>query len=450
MNRLTEEQVLQLAPDASSLKSGKDLSNPKKWLHATYNDRVLWGEMQGSGKDPYRTQIDMVSTAFKCSCPSRKFPCKHGLGLLLVFANHPSVATQSDDEPTWVKEWIDKRQTKAETVAAPKSVETDEKAEAKRIKEKTKRDNERLTLVQAGAAELELWLKDLLRGGFLSLPEKGSAFFQKTAARMVDAKATGLANQVKGFTKINFYSGTNWHSEVLAQAAETYLVLESFKNIETQTPSVQEDIRSLMGWSLKKNELLDNSDADTVTDNWLVLGRSSEQEDDLTILKHWLLGAKTGRSALILDFGYKSAPISTLLVAGTMTQAELVFYPSNMPFRAIVKTQGANTTDIGLTIPPLPNWEKAQHYFVEKLSLFPLADELPLFLSQLTLVQHENVWFLRDTEGWLMPINARMDFAKILQFLALTGGHAVDMFVLKTQKTVLPIGILLDNTYLRC
>ena len=448
MNHLTEEQVLQLAPDASSLKSGKDLGNPKKWLNYTYNERVLWGEMQGSGKDPYRTQIDLVATAFKCSCPSRKFPCKHGLGLLLVFAKNLSLVTKSDDEPAWVKEWMDKRQTKAEKkAAAPEPVEVDDKTEEKRAKEKAKRDNDRLSLVQAGAAELELLLKDLLRGGFLSIPEKGTAFFEKTAARMVDAKATGLANQVKGFTKINFYSGNAWHSEVLTQAAETFLLLESFKNIDKQTPSVQEDIRSLVGWNQKKNELLDTENFDKVKDNWLVLARSTEQEDDLTIQKHWLLGSETGRYALILDFGYKNTAIPTLLVTGTLTQAELVFYPSNMPFRAVIKNQGSNTTQINLSVSPLPNWTKAQETFVEKLSLFPWADELPMFLSQLTLIMHENVWFLRDTEGYLMPINPKMSFEKILQLLALTGGKAVDMFVLKTRDTVLPLGILLENSY---
>jgi hypothetical protein len=450
MNHLTEEQVLQLAPDASSLKSGKDLGNPKKWLNYTCNERVLWGEMQGSGKDPYRTQIDLVATAFKCSCPSRKFPCKHGLGLLLVFAKNFSLVTKSDDEPAWVKEWMDKRQTKAEAKAAPEPVEVDDKTEEKRAKEKAKRDNDRLSLVQAGAAELELLLKDLLRGGFLSIPEKGTAFFEKTAARMVDAKATGLANQVKGFSKINFYSGNAWHSEVLAQAAETFLLLESFKNIEKQTPTVQEDIRSLVGWNQKKNELLEAENSDKVTDKWLVLARSTEQEDDLTIQKHWLLGAESGRYALILDFGYKNTAIPTLLVTGTLTQAELVFYPSNMPFRAVIKNQGSNTTAIQLPILPLANWLKAQDVFVEKLSLFPWADELPLFLSQLMLIQHENVWFLRDTEGYLMPINPKMSFEKILQLLALTGGKAVDMFVLKTRNTVLPLGILSENTYLRC
>ncbi|MGB8191873.1 MAG: SWIM zinc finger family protein, partial [Chitinophagaceae bacterium] len=79
---LSEEQILALAPDESSKKSGKELSNASKWVSKGANETALWGECKGSGSKPYQTQVDLANIAFKCSCPSRKFPCKHGLGLL--------------------------------------------------------------------------------------------------------------------------------------------------------------------------------------------------------------------------------------------------------------------------------------------------------------------------------------------------------------------------------
>jgi len=87
---LTEDQILTLAPDEASKKSGKDLANPSKWVSKGANEKALWGEAQGSGSKPYQTQVDLVNIAFKCSCPSRKFPCKHGLGLLLFNARQPN------------------------------------------------------------------------------------------------------------------------------------------------------------------------------------------------------------------------------------------------------------------------------------------------------------------------------------------------------------------------
>lgn len=34
-------------------------------------EAAVWGLCQGSGKDPYQTQIDLIGPAFRCSCPSR-------------------------------------------------------------------------------------------------------------------------------------------------------------------------------------------------------------------------------------------------------------------------------------------------------------------------------------------------------------------------------------------
>ena len=80
------EQILALAPDASAAKAGNALAQKSKWLRLGFDSRAVWGECQGSGKEPYRTKIDLREPAFACSCPSRKFPCKHGLGLFLLLA----------------------------------------------------------------------------------------------------------------------------------------------------------------------------------------------------------------------------------------------------------------------------------------------------------------------------------------------------------------------------
>ncbi len=34
-------------------------------------EAAVCGLCQGSGKNPYQTQIDLIGPAFRCSCPSR-------------------------------------------------------------------------------------------------------------------------------------------------------------------------------------------------------------------------------------------------------------------------------------------------------------------------------------------------------------------------------------------
>ena len=110
---LTEEQITQLAPDAASVKAGKGLANRTKWVLLEHSDRAIWGHCQGSGKTPYQTVVDTKNIAFKCSCPSRKFPCKHGLGLLFMYASHADLFKEAE-EPDWVTAWLSKREEKAE------------------------------------------------------------------------------------------------------------------------------------------------------------------------------------------------------------------------------------------------------------------------------------------------------------------------------------------------
>ncbi len=452
MNHFSKQQVEQLAPDSSSLNAGKSLAFLPKWVTLAYGERALWGEVQGSGKDPYRTQVDGNSTAFKCSCPSRKFPCKHGLGLLLLYAENPADFKQTADEPAWVKEWMDKRQEKAEkqdpSVSEAKNDDLDDKKAQLSAKNKLKTQDDRLANAQLGAAELDLWLKDLLRNGFISIPERGASYFEKTAARMVDAKAGGLGNFVKGFNKINYYTGTTWQSDVLEQAAKIFLTLESFKNLENLDPSVFDDIKSLIGWSAKQKELLEDESAENLTDNWLTLARITEREEDLTIQRHYLLGLESHRFAYILDFAFKNLALPTLLMPATATKATLVFQPSNALLRrAFIKNQGANTAKISTEFEPLLNLTAAQRDVVQHLQKSPWADDIIQIIADLTLATDNNAWFLRDTEGSLLKLNPQFSEEKIWQLLAVSGGVAKTFALLRTGATALPLGVFEENVY---
>lgn len=109
----TAERVLALAPDDASAKAGKGLASPSKWDLLGQNEQALWGLCQGSGKNPYQPRVDLREVAFRCSCPSRKFPCKHSLALLLLHASQPSLF-KSAQPPEWVAQWLQERVARAQ------------------------------------------------------------------------------------------------------------------------------------------------------------------------------------------------------------------------------------------------------------------------------------------------------------------------------------------------
>jgi hypothetical protein len=286
---LTEDQILLLAPDESSRKSGKDLANPSKWVSKGINEQALWGECQGSGSKPYQTQVDISNIAFKCSCPSRKFPCKHGLGLLLLYSRTKKDFT-NNTSPEWVNEWISKRLQKEEkkaTAATTEEKPVDEAAQAKRQLARQQK-------VADGMEELRLWIKDIVRNGILDMPSKEFAWFENMGKRMVDAQAPGLAGMVRALGETNFYE-EGWQSIFLDQLLSIYLVTEGYKNSPAVDPALQQDIRSMVGFVQNQDEIKEQTG---ITDTWLVLAKHLTEVDQLTTERNWLYGTKSNQYAL--------------------------------------------------------------------------------------------------------------------------------------------------------
>ncbi|MET8508002.1 SWIM zinc finger family protein, partial [Streptomyces sp. NPDC004787] len=114
--RWTADQVLALAPDAASRTAGSKLGTPGPWSGAGFDGRAVWGLCRGGGSTPYRTVVDTDGPASSCSCPSRKFPCKHALGLLLLWAGDAEGAAvpAAGGAPDWAEGWLAARRERAE------------------------------------------------------------------------------------------------------------------------------------------------------------------------------------------------------------------------------------------------------------------------------------------------------------------------------------------------
>ena len=105
---LTRGLIEALAPDRSALTASASLLGSAKWPVRARAGDLIWGECQGSGANPYRVAADMADGGAKCTCPSQKFPCKHGLALMLMCAGNADDFTQAAI-PDWVTEWQGRR-----------------------------------------------------------------------------------------------------------------------------------------------------------------------------------------------------------------------------------------------------------------------------------------------------------------------------------------------------
>jgi hypothetical protein len=430
--QLTEEQVLALAPDEASRKAGKELANPGKWVTRGTGPEALWGECQGSGSKPYQTQIDLAGMAFKCSCPSRKFPCKHGVGLLVLYARNAAAFTQAEP-PAWVSEWLAKRQEKEENTAGKKDKPADEAAQAKRLQAREQG-------VEDGLAELLLWIKDIVRNGLISIPEKDASFFINMARRMVDAKAPGLATLVKTAGNTNFYT-EGWQTGFMDLLVRMYLLVTGFTHRAQLPAALQEDVRSWIGFTQSQEELKAQTG---VADTWLVLGKQTTEEDNLTIERNWLYGLHSQRSALVLQFSVMGQGFAFNLLPGVAIQAELVYYPSAQPLRAIIKQQSGTRQAAAPAM--LGGWRQVAEIETTLHSALPLSSERPYMVQQLTPVQYQGRWWLADRQQCLMPV--KPGFTGLYQLLAVSGGLPLDMAVVGREDAFEPLGLWSNGQYM--
>jgi hypothetical protein len=431
------EQILALAPDASAAKAGNALAQTSKWLRLGFDSRAVWGECQGSGKSPYQTKIDMREPAFACSCPSRKLPCKHGLGLFLLLAANESAFTQKTP-PAWVSEWLAKRDNRQEQRAQK---ETESKAKQVDTKAQTRRAEQRTKKVEAGIADLEQWLRDLIRQGLAAAQTKPPRFWTEQAARLVDAQAPGVARLLQQMAYLP-HSGDKWQERLLERLARLHLLLESYKRIETLPAALQVDIRATIGWTQNQEDLLQQTGE---RDLWLVAGQRTEEDERLRTQRTWLVGQTTGRPALILQVAFGREPFKEQLIASSLVDAELVFFESAYPLRALVKSRG-ETVSLAIPQTAYANMNQVMEAYAQSLLQNPWLELFPALLSPVTLMQAESRWFLHDTEDKDLPLSAR--FQRIGHLLAITGGHPFAIFGEWNGDALLPLSIWTDGKFI--
>jgi hypothetical protein len=346
-------QVHALAPDASSLKAAQKLASPAGWSERGTRARLLWGDCKGSGAKPYQVTVELpaggaAAPAYACTCPSRKFPCKHELGLLLQWS--AGTVPAADAQPQRVVEWVEGRARRAEKAAARAEArqaveagEGDEEqsaAAAKAAKDAERRAAQRAARIDAGLAELELWLGDQVRLGLPGLKAGGARRIDELARRLVDAQAPGAAGQVRRL--IPALLATDWPERTLTELAALRLLTRAWHHRDALPAPLATTVRRRIGLGQNQAQIIESGEH--VADRWLVLGVRDRALEKLTERAAWLLGEKSGRLAVQLAYASAGQAPALALPVGAVLVGDLAFAPEAVPLRAVVAQQTALET----------------------------------------------------------------------------------------------------------
>lgn len=400
---LRQQTIEAAAPDQASLAAAVKLLKPALWsgLGGSADGKLVWGDCQGSGANPYRLVVDLVDIGSKCTCPSRKFPCKHALALMLMQSRGQTFPAA--DVPPWVVDWMGRRKgggvAAVPTSGAPSlaavidepEAAPDPKAEARREAQRLKREADTAATIRAGLTDLEGWISDQLRGGLSGLLANLPARCRQVAARLVDARMGALAARLDELpAKVQALPAASRVDALVAELGNLVLISRAWGDGSAPDPGLRRQIATTEA----REALLADPFALRVTALWSVCAtREVTRRDGLVAQSTWLANWSEGPAfALLQDYFPASAGRrSAAFVEGEVFGAELVFYPSAHHQRA----QIVRRCEVGASALPPPAPDDPLDAYAVALGREPWVTEVPLILPEGRLAQAEDgaIWW---------------------------------------------------------
>ena len=428
--RWRPERVTALAPDSASDVAGRRLAIPTPWSGVGYAYPLLWGACQGSGSTPYSVAVDVSEPSYRCSCPSRKFPCKHVLGLLYLWAEGriDEGGTLSRFAAQWSATRAAGRSPEAPTDQPAEKTEAQLAAAAARAAQREER-------VTVGLEELDRWLADQVTAG---LGNTRPGAFSDMAARMVDAQVPGVAGRLRELARrpMGGRGGARagWLDETLAEYGLLHLLCRAWTRTDLPD-SLRATVRSHIGFTVPKETVLATP---PVADTWAVIGMRDSDEEQVSTRRVWLYGTTTGRYALVLFFAQRGMPLDASLVPGSGIEADLHFYPGRPALRALV----GDTRDVLQRVrftTPAHGVGHATAAWRRVLAEDPWLGSYPC--------QVHGRARLAPTAGLVDDAgeSVRLVGSATLSLLALTGGDTATVFGELDPRGLLPTAVLTDD-----
>lgn len=423
----TTEQILGLAPDQFTLRASRGLAEPHRWIALHQDGAALWGIYPNGSKNTGETAVFLPNFAFTCTCTSQKAPCRHSLGLLLLwqaqahkFTPHPPLRHLA----AWVKrEQIKHNRPVNDNESTPSSPQ----------------HQHQLEQLKTGLHELELWLTDMMRHGLASLPERPKSYWEAMAHRLVDAQAPALADALRSLAKVPT-AQPNWPEIYLKEVGRLYLIVQGFKQFEQLPTDTQADLQTAVGWLPQ----LDNRTT-VVNDTWLVLGRNQEKIGSQTRSYTWLWGQQSQRLAQLIDTYQNRKPAGYGQATNSHWGGSIQFAPGSWPL--IATRRGGLNLQTGSSQPAgYKTIRQAGRAYSQALAANPWLGQFPMLLHNTLPTHAGSGWQLADGEGAYLPLPEKFLYGWHLAAIA-GGAPTLTLFGIWNGRFLDPLTVFTNNQW---
>ena len=420
----TTEQILGLAPDQFTLRAARGIADPQKWVALHQDAEIIWGIFPNGRNQTVETAVSLPNLAYTCNCKTRKFPCRHAVGLFLLWQIQ---ATSFTSQPlsTRLTNWAKRTQI---------NFQRHSQTNGRSSFNQQKHDQ-----LQMGLYALELWLLDMMRHGLASLPERPKSYWETMAHRLVDAQSPTLAQTVRDLAHIPV-SQPNWPETYLKQVGRLYLLVQGFRNFDHLPTPVQADLQTAVGWlpalSLEPTIL---------TDHWLVLGRQQESDSSHTRHHTWLWGQETEKLVQLIDLTPSNKLEGRWLPTNSIWQGSCAILPGTSPLLARPHTELQATNGI---VQPMGfgTIRAAIQAHNEMLSLNPWLPQFPILLHNVQPCHSEAGWQIRDQTGAILPLPEKYSYGWHLMALS-ERRTSLTLFGLWNGRIFQPLSVNQDNQW---
>jgi hypothetical protein len=379
-------------------------------------EKIIFAEIIANEEVAHGAAVNLETKNLYCSCPFRPKPCIHALALNALFEREgEAVFTSTNELPDWVTSLL--AGLPANQIRSGKNAET--KAIAK---QKTR--FERLERAANGMEDLEAWLLDTARRGLATIVSEDPKWWEGIASRMADASMTGLSRTFRLLGQIPS-SSSDWAEKTAAVLADCYFAVRAFRKRDTLPETLLFDLQNFIGINTKKEEVL--ASGERTNDAWAIIAQIEETlENNLNARRTWLLGGKTGRYALLLDYSFGSEGFPPGFEPGSIEQGALAFYPSAFPLRALVPDALAAIPKKVEKLPGFADFDIFAAAYAAALAAQPFLQNFPAAFSEVIPQAQGGRFFLIDKNEKSLPLNvAENDGWKLL---GLSGGHPIGIF----------------------